>query len=152
MLITIITIIITIIIIRRTTTIIVTIIIIIIIICIVKLRHSCNMFRAFLQLQGILATFQDIFATCRAFLQHCVGHFCRIEKIILSATRPGSAVGYISSITSSQFKRRGRSTRNVNQQTILYILQLANNLSRSSLFFGKCSLRLYILSRMSLKR
>ena len=31
-----------------------------------------------------------------AFLQHCVGHFCRIQKIILSTTRPDSAVGYIS--------------------------------------------------------
>ena len=52
---------------------------------------------AFLQhIQDILATSQCIFTTYRSFLQHCVGHFYRIQKIILSAIRPGSEVGYIS--------------------------------------------------------
>ena len=55
-------------------------IIIIIIICIVKLRHFCNN-RAFLQ-------------RLRAFSQH-IGHFCRIQKIILSTIWPGCEVGYI---------------------------------------------------------
>ena len=56
------------------------IIIIIIIICLVKLRHFCNLFRAFLQ-------------SIRTFLQYCVEHLCRIQKIILSGIRPGSEVG-----------------------------------------------------------
>ena len=30
-----------------------------------------------------------------AFLQHCVGHFCCIHKIVLSAIRLGCEVGYI---------------------------------------------------------
>ena len=42
--------------------------------------HSCNLLR---QPQGILATFWGIFATCRAFLQHCI-----------AVTRPGFEVGY----------------------------------------------------------
>ena len=56
------------------------VIIIIIIICLVKLRHFCNLFRAFLQ-------------SIRTFLQYCVEHLCRIQKIILSGIRPGSEVG-----------------------------------------------------------
>ena len=52
------------------------IIMIITIICIVKLGLFRNMFRA--------------------FLQHCVGHFCQIQRIIPSTTRHGSEVGYIS--------------------------------------------------------
>ena len=56
------------------------IIIIIIMICLVKLRHFCNLFRAFLQ-------------SIRTFLQYCVEHLCRIQKIILSGIRPGSEVG-----------------------------------------------------------
>ena len=54
-------------------------------ICVVKLGHFRNMFRALLQQQGIFTTSQGIFATYRAFLQHFVGHFCCIQKIILSA-------------------------------------------------------------------
>ena len=47
---------------------------------------------AFLQyVQDILAKFLGIFATCRAFLQHCI-----------ATTRPGFEVGYT-------IKRRGRS-------------------------------------------
>ena len=50
-------------------------------ICIVKLRHFCNVFRAFLQLYGILAT---SYGNHRAFLQRFrefsqhIGHFCNI--------------------------------------------------------------------------
>ena len=42
----------------------------------------------------------------RAFLQH-TGHYCCIQKIILSATEPGSAVGLIfPSATSSQLSNK----------------------------------------------
>ena len=51
-------------------------------------NNNSNMYRGiteFLQQYGILAT----------FWQHCEGYFCRIQKIILSATRPVSALRYI---------------------------------------------------------
>ena len=51
-------------------------------------NNNSNMYRGiteFLQEYGILAT----------FWQHCEGYFCRIQKIILSATRPVSALRYI---------------------------------------------------------
>ena len=51
-------------------------------------NNNSNMYRGiteFLQEYGILAT----------FWQHCEGYFCRIQKIILSATRPVSALHYI---------------------------------------------------------
>ena len=51
-------------------------------------NNNSNMYRGiteFLQQYGILAT----------FWQHCEGYFCRIHKIILSATRPVSALHYI---------------------------------------------------------
>ena len=51
-------------------------------------NNNSNMYRGIteiLQQYGILAT----------FWQHCEGYFCRIQKIILSATRPVSALRYI---------------------------------------------------------
>ena len=65
-------------------------------ICIVKLGHFRDMCRALLQQEGIFETSQGIFATYRAFVQHCVGHFCRNQRATLSAARHGSEVGYIS--------------------------------------------------------
>ena len=43
----------------------------------------------------------------RAFLQHWERHFCRIQKIILSATRPGSVLRYIPLKTSSPLSDEG---------------------------------------------
>ena len=57
---------------------------------IVKLRHFCNMLKAFLQQQGILATFQGIFATYRAILQHCVGPLMIIIIMIEKQQQPPS--------------------------------------------------------------
>ena len=37
----------------------------------------------------------------RVFLQHCERHLCHIQKIILSATQPGSVLRYIPLTTSS---------------------------------------------------
>ena len=44
-----------------------------------------------------------------AFLQHCVCHFCCIHKIIISVTRPGSAVRCIFLNHNLTIKQQGRS-------------------------------------------
>ena len=111
-----------------------------------------NMYRGimeFLQHYGNLATFHDIFARYRTFLQHCNGYFCRIQKIILSATRPVSAALYFSLTTSlrlSDEEVQCKSNR-------LYFLTTKNDFyPKAVCFVEKCSFCLDISFVTSLKR
>ena len=70
-------------------------------------------------------------------MQHCVGHFCRIQKITNSSIQPGSEVGYISLNSTKSSSHKAVQCKCNNDQdcyTCYFITTTKRFLSRSRLF------------------